>query len=297
MPSQGEQQFVYETTPVDYRPGGIGAPDAGRNIFAFYEPPPPCDPKVPGDCPPPPPPKPSPTPVVPTPTPIPTPPIQLAGITPSSVYAGQKAFKMELTVGPVPANAKVYFNQIGVQTALSGQRLVADIPANLIAQPGNPQVIVQTPDGKMYSNALGFQVVAPPKPQVQYIGMISRARHNNDTAYLINAAPGTAASAVQSATPYAVRLNDVVNTRFKLVEITPAEVTFEDIDLGFRHRVAINRTITPTTGGPAPGSGFSPFPGQGVPQQITIGPDGIPVINGVPINIPQPNPNITPPQP
>src|SRR5215210_4434445 len=27
------------TTPVDYRPGSFYSPDAGRNIFAFYEPP------------------------------------------------------------------------------------------------------------------------------------------------------------------------------------------------------------------------------------------------------------------
>src|SRR2546421_5981255 len=50
MPSASEQDFTYTTTPVDYRPGTSYAPDAGRNIFAFYEPPPPCP-----ECPTPPP--------------------------------------------------------------------------------------------------------------------------------------------------------------------------------------------------------------------------------------------------
>src|SRR5688500_6078438 len=42
LPSADEQNFVYQTTPVVYNPGTAGAPDPGRNIFAFYEPPPPC---------------------------------------------------------------------------------------------------------------------------------------------------------------------------------------------------------------------------------------------------------------
>src|SRR6476469_1317827 len=34
MPSQTEQDIVYQTQQIAYRPGQIGAPDAGRNIFA-----------------------------------------------------------------------------------------------------------------------------------------------------------------------------------------------------------------------------------------------------------------------
>ena len=41
LPTTAEQNFVYQTTPVVYNPGSAGAPDPGRNIFAFYEPPPP----------------------------------------------------------------------------------------------------------------------------------------------------------------------------------------------------------------------------------------------------------------
>ena len=41
MPSNEEVISEYTTTPVFYNPGSFYAPDAGRNIFAFYEPPPP----------------------------------------------------------------------------------------------------------------------------------------------------------------------------------------------------------------------------------------------------------------
>src|SRR5438093_968242 len=36
-----DEDALNMVTPVDYRPGQ-NAPEAGRNIFAFYEPPPPC---------------------------------------------------------------------------------------------------------------------------------------------------------------------------------------------------------------------------------------------------------------
>src|SRR5688572_15682437 len=41
LPSQSEQDFIGMTTPVVYDPSVLGGPDPGRNIFAFYEPPPP----------------------------------------------------------------------------------------------------------------------------------------------------------------------------------------------------------------------------------------------------------------
>src|SRR6476469_2429756 len=62
LPTAEEQTFDNVTTPIVYNPGGSGAPDPGRNIFAFYEPPVPT-PYSPTPIPPP----------KPTPTPTPTP--------------------------------------------------------------------------------------------------------------------------------------------------------------------------------------------------------------------------------
>ena len=203
MPSTTEQDFVYQTTPVDYQPGSSFAPDPGRNIFAFYEPPPPT-PYVPTPVP------------IKTPTPAPTPPpppVTLAFISPQNVYAGSKGFRLEVNGDKFTPDMHIYFNQVQMPTTfVNGQKLVTDIPANMIVSENSPQVIVQNGDGKLYSNAVGFMVQAPPKPSLTYIGMISRARHNNDTAYFTQAGQDK---------PFGARLNDVVQGRFRVVDISP----------------------------------------------------------------------------
>lgn len=280
LPTRDEQDFIYQTTPIVYSPGSAGAPDAGRNIFAFYEPPPPCNRNVPGDCPPPPPPKPSP---IPTPSPVPTPKIFVSFMSPQNVYAGSKGFVLEMVGERIPANAKVYFNQADVPTrVVDGGRLAADIPASAIAREGQVQVLVQTPDGTAYSNQMMFNVQAPPKPTFQYIGMIGRTRYNNDTAYFLDPNRGSQ--------PFGARLNDVVAGRFRLINISPAEVVFEDTSLGFKHRVPITKAATGITPGqPVRGQpdGFVPFnPGDfpSIPNNQRI----------IPVQ-PQPRPTAKPP--
>ncbi len=274
LPSADDQRFQYETTQVDYRPGSVPAPDPGRNIFAFYEPPAPCKG---ADCPTR---TPTPAPPPPTPVPVPTPPILLRAAIPQNVYAGSGGFKLQLDGVPFPANSRIYFNQTELPTTfLNEQRISADISANLIAQEGPRQIIVRTPDGKLYSNPVSLMVNPPPKPTVQYIGMIARKMRNNDTAYLMT--PG-------ATMPIGARLNDVVGGQFRLIDISAREVIFEDVNLGFKHRVA----ITPAATGTGSGSGNPSFPfGPG-----TIPPGSIPGIPGdiqryVPpaANRPQPN--------
>jgi len=270
LPTASEQDFVYQTTPVNYRPGTIGAPDAGRNIFAFYEPPPPCT-----DCP-------VPTPVTkPTiekiPTPAPTPPLFLAYAAPPSVFAGSKAFQIEVSGNYFTPDARIYFNQSELPTKFySAQRLTAEVPASLLTQEGAKQVIVQTPNGTLYSNQVMVTVQPQPRPIAEYIGMIGRKRYNNDTAYFIDKGQKD---------PYGARLNDIVNGRFRLVDISPAEVVFEDVTLGFKHRVAITKDAGQPRGGP-PGS-FPTFP-QGFPQNGAI--------PGIPSNVQRYNPAQGPPK-
>jgi len=258
LPTADEQSFVYETTPVDYRPGNAYAPDAGRNIFAFYEPPPPCDPRKPGDCPP------TPMPVVKTPippTPMPSPPINLRSAIPQNVYAGQAAFKMQVDGTGFTADSKIYFNQAELPTTfVNDQRLSADVTANMIAQEGQKFIEVRTPDGRLYSNQAFLMVNPPPKPTMQYIGMIARARGNNDTAYFIGGSPN----------PFGARLNDVVGGQFRLIDISASEVVFEDVNLGFKHRVPITKNAAASGGGPGqPGNpGFPTTRIPGIPDNI-----------------------------
>ncbi len=227
----------YTTTPVVYIPGAFGAPDAGRNIFAFYEPPPPT-PYVP------PPPTIPPTP--PTPTPPPPPPQTVAFITPQSVFAGSKTFRLDVSGNNFTPETRILFNGSELPTMfINPQQLAAEIPANLISSEGPRQIMTATPDGKLYSNQLVLTIEAPPQPKLQYIGMIARRHYNNDTAYFIepNSPPNKE--------PTAARLNDVVGERFRVISISAKEVVLQDVSLGFPHKLAL----------------YSPPPGQAVPSR------------------------------
>lgn len=282
MPTAGEQRLTYESTPIDYAPGNAFAPDAGRNIFAFYEPPPPCRG---AECP-----TPVPPPVVvKTPTPAPPPPILLAYTNPQNIYAGSQGFRLEANGDKFTPDSRIYLNQVEMPTIfVNAQKIVTDVPANMIAQETQIQVIVQTPDGKRYSNPAMVAVQAPPRPALQYIGMIGRKRYNNDTAYFTEQGKDK---------PFGARLNDVVSGRFRLVDISSAEVVFQDVELGFKHRVQLTRSATGTATTVAPTrqpglpDGFNPV----TPTVITPGncPPGIPCNNVQPFN-PQPQPRRTP---
>ena len=270
MPTQEDQNFDWQTTPVVYRPGLFSAPDPGRNIFAFYEPPPPT-PYV----------APTPTPFIqPTPVPTPTPPIFVAYVNPQSVYAGSKTVRIEINGDKFTPDARIYFSQTQLPTTyLSAQRLVAEVPANLIAMEGPRQIIVQTVDGKLYSNQTMMNVQAPPKPQFKYVGMIARQHANNDTAVFREEGKPT---------EFAARLNDVLGGRFRLVSISAAETVFEDTSLGFRHRLELFRpppgTVTSSAPTPTrPIRGRPPGFQQDMPQQDIDMSD----IPGIPANIPR----------
>jgi len=228
LPSDAEVNFQYTTTPIIYDPRSSYAPDAGRNIFAFYEPPPPT-PYSPT-------PTPEPKVVVPeTPTPTPVPPLLVGTVSPQSVYAGAKTFRLEVSGDKFTPDSQIYLNGNQLPTSfISPQRLVADVPSNFIGNAGSIYIVVRTPDGTLYSNQVALNVQAPPTPQFEYIGMIARQRFNNDTAYFQE-------KDKQTQTPFAARLNDVVGGRFRLASISAVETVFEDVNLGFKYRLALLR--------------------------------------------------------
>ncbi len=118
--SEEEIYRDYTTTPIVYIPGSYGAPDAGRNIFAFYEPPPPTPYVTPLE-------KPTP---LPTPMPTPEPPPQaVTFITPQSVYAGSKTFRLDVSGNNFTSETRILFNGSELPTTyLSPQQLSAEIP-------------------------------------------------------------------------------------------------------------------------------------------------------------------------
>jgi len=278
LPSADEQS-LNNVTVINYSPAGSDAPDPGRNIFAFYEPPLPT-PYSPT-------PLPTPTPLPPV-TPAPTPPVIATFITPQSVYAGSQGFRLEVNGERFTPDMHIYFNQTEFPTTfVNAQKLVTDIPASLVSGEGSRQIIIQSPDGKLYSNQIMLTVQAPPRPGFKYVGMIGRKRYNNDTAYFLEASKPV---------PFGARLNDVVGGRFRLINITPQAVTFEDTTLGFKHQIPIEKSTggSGSSPGAAPGSrGNNGFPGAD-PGFQPYNPNAIPQdIPGIPNNIPRyvpPNP-------
>lgn len=225
------------TTPVVYAPGSFYAPDAGRNIFAFYEPPQPTPfiyvAKVE---------TPIPTPPI---TPAPTPDILLGYISPQSIYAGSKSFRLEVNGDRFTPDSLIFWNGSQIPTNfVNGQRLTADISASLIAGEGQRTVEIRTPDGSKHSNPVMMNVQAPPRPNYQYIGIIASRRNNNDTATLQE--PNKPAA-------FNMRLNDLdPSQRFRMVSISKTEVILEDASLGFRHKLPL---VRPAGGGGTGGGG------------------------------------------
>ena len=280
MPTQDAQNFNDVTTPIVYRRGDYSAPDPGRNIFAFYEPPPPTPYS----------PTPYVTPPLKTPDPTPTPFFTVAFVAPQNVYAGSKGFRLEVNGDKFTPDSRIYFNQAELPTTfINSQKLVADIPSGMVAAEGARQVIVQTPDGKKYSNQMLLSVQAPPTPQFQYVGMIARKRFNNDTAYFLEQS---------NQVPVGYRLNDIVGGRFRLVSISAEETIFEDVNLGFKHRLSLYRPApgTASATGTQPGPPNRGFPDNYFPYNPGNVPPGT-SIPGIPDNIPRYVPPANRPQP
>lgn len=285
IPNQEQINSQWLVMPIDYKPSAFYAPDAGRNIFAFYEPAAPTPP----------------IPVIdtrtptPPPTPVPTPEANLivSFVTPQTVFAGSKAFRLEVNGDKFTPETFIFWNGSQLPTNfISAQKLTADIPANLIASEGTQRIEVRSNDGKLFAYPTTLMVQAPPKPQMQYVGMIARRSGNNDTAYFQESGKPT---------PFGARLNDVVGGRFRVVSISSNEVLLEDTSLGFRYKVPLSRT--------APGqSSSSPNDRRGnVPNNFQPNNNNFqynPNVQqqnppGIPQNIPRyvpPQPQQTPPQ-
>ena len=199
-----------DMTEIVCCPPSYGDADAGRNIFAFYV-------------------KPTPTPnplgaMTPTPTPTPPPPLILASLAPQSVFARTAGFTLQLTGDKFGPADRAYINGQELPTQYrSIQQLTAQVPASAIANSGMQQVVVRTPDGKLYSNPQTLNVMQPPAPTYTYIGLLKRARSN------------TAVLKDQRGELYSVREGDIVEGRFRVTQITERGVDVVDKDLNIKH--------------------------------------------------------------
>lgn len=218
-----------------------GGPDAGRNIFAFYVPPP----------------KPTPDPnaAVPPPTPTPEPPLVLASLAPQSVYAKTGNFTLQISGDKFTPATRLYLEGQEQPTQFkSPQQLVATVPATAIAFPGARSVVVRTPDNQLFSNTSTLNVMQPPAPTYTYIGLLKRPSANSkaDTAVLKDG----------KGELHSVRTGDLVESRFRVTAIAEKNVELVDKDLNIKHTMAFvePRSTPGQQPGRAPGAIQPPPP-------------------------------------
>jgi hypothetical protein len=220
-------------------------PATGRNIFAFYEPPPP--PTV----------NPSavvePT-AIPTPTPVP-PNVMLVSVSPANVYARTGDFTLEVTGDKFTPELRIQINETEIPTRfINAQQLSANVSGSLISFEGPRQITVRSSDGQFFSNAATLNVQAPPTPNYIFVGLLGKARYN-DTALLKDKGNRELLN---------VQRGDILGGRFRVTSISEREVVLTDTNLKIKHQLALT---TDSSGGPqaapnnVPNSGF-PNPNQ-----------------------------------
>ena len=202
-------------TPIKFEPSSYNAPEAKRNIFAYYVPPPP----------------PVATPKVETTPPPPPPPVLLASISPASAYARAPEFKLEAAGDKFTPNMRIVIDGRELPTKYtSPQQLSATVPATFIANPGPRPVMVRTPDNSLYSNVLTLGVAAAPLPNYTYVGIIGKVMHVDDVALVQDKANKSVIS---------VQRGDLLSGRFRVTSISPKELVLLDANLKIQHKLAM----------------------------------------------------------
>jgi hypothetical protein len=197
---------------IDYSP--VTVPEARRNIFIYYEPPPPGQKES----------------VVPTPTPTPVPPVLLASLSPANVYARTGDFTLEISGDKFTPQLRVVIDNNELPTRyINPQQLSAIVPAAVIANPGNRTVMLRSADGKLYSNTASLNVAAPPTPNYSYIGIIGTPKFV-DTAILQDKS---------SKETLNVQRGDLLGGRFRVTSISEKEVVVVDNNLKVKHTLAM----------------------------------------------------------
>jgi hypothetical protein len=210
------QEIVYNGTVV-------GAPEADRNIFAYYVAPTPL-------------PRP-----IPTPTPTPTPPLTVSNVSPASVFARTGDFSLQVAGDKFVPGVRIVIDGRAMQTRIiSAQQVATTVSADMIANPGNRRIEVRTADGALYSNVLSLNVTPAPVPNFTYIGLIGKPR-GNDIAVLQDKNNKELVN---------VQRGDLVGGRFRLTSISDKELKLIDVNLKIPHILTF--TSDTSTGGRPP---------------------------------------------
>jgi len=205
------EEYIPQIIQTDWPRPAVA--EAGRNIFAFYEPPPPTPKLI----------------ITPTPIPTPTPPqpnLILSSISPVNVYAHTGDFNLDVMGDKFTPATYIYISGAEIQTRfVSPQQLSAKVPAQLISIEGALNVKAQTRDGQLFSNTATLNVMPAPVPSYTFIGVINRIG-SNDTAILKEKSGKELLN---------VQRGDLVGGRFRVASISVREVALVDTTLKIKH--------------------------------------------------------------
>ena len=214
VPVSPDVEDLTRYAELSYVPSSYSAPEARRNIFAYYVAPTPVQPVVVEKPPPPPPP----------------PPILLASVSPSNVYARTADFKLEAAGDKFTPEVRIFVDGRELPTTYrSPQQVSTTIAASFIAAPGTRQVIVRTPDNRLFSNPLQINVAPPPVPNYNYVGIISPTNRITDTALVQDK---------NNKSLLTVYRGDILSGRFRVTSISQKELVLTDTTLKIKHTIA-----------------------------------------------------------
>jgi hypothetical protein len=213
--------------PINYELTTPSVPEAGRNIFAFYVPPPPK--------------------ATPVPTPVPTPPpvppnVIVASISPVNVYAHTGDFTLDVMGDKFTPETRIFIGGAELPTRfVSAQQLSTKVPAQIISFEGGRDVAVRSRDGQLFSNTATLNVMPAPVPNYIYVGVLNRAG-SNDTA-IMKEKNGKDFMNVQR--------GDILGGRFRVTSISVQEITLTDTTIGIKHKLALigGNSSNPGVGG------------------------------------------------
>jgi hypothetical protein len=209
-PAELRDVVVEQLSPVVFSDTLPVIPEAKRNIFVYYEKPPPM----------------AGTSVLSSPTPTPTPPVLLAAVSPANVYARTDDFQLEVTGDKFTPELRITIDGRELPTRyLNPQQLSATVSASIIATAGGRQVLLRSADGKLYSNVAVLNVSPPPTPNYNYVGIIGTHRYI-DTAILQDKGSREILN---------VQRGDVLGGRFRVTSISEKELVLVDTNLKIKH--------------------------------------------------------------
>jgi hypothetical protein len=154
------------------------------------------------------------------------------GVSPANVYARTSDFTLEVTGDKFTGALRINIDGRDLPTKfISPQQMSAVVPAALIANPGQRQVTLRSPDSRLYSNVAMLNVSQPPTPNYTYIGIIGTKRFV-DTAIVQDR---------NNRDVLNVQRGDVLGGRFRVTSISEKELVLVDTNLKIRHSLALSQ--------------------------------------------------------